>query len=70
MIMLMRAPRPSGLGQVDGVDDIKLGLLGDQVLLDRGRQLFPDLVLIEGGGQEEDAAFLKVADACRTCPGR
>ncbi len=34
-----------GLGQVDGVDDVEFGLLGDQLLLDLGRQLLPDLVL-------------------------
>ena len=49
-----------GQAEFDRIDDVELDLLLDQLLLHQGGQVIPDLVLGEGGGQEEGAARLQV----------
>ena len=49
MMVLMRTPMPVCRGHLEGVDDVELELLGDDLLLHLPGQGIPDLVLAGTG---------------------
>jgi len=52
--------KAEGCGQAEGVDDIEFQFLVDHLFLHLGRQVIPDLILAERGGEQEGAVFLDV----------
>ena len=46
----------------DGINNVEFGLLGNELFLYFGRQLFPHLGFLKGGGQQEGASIFKVGE--------